>query len=94
MRQPRKRKGAPGRNGPFSEDIALTSVDQPGADMGRSAVDRLSERIGGERTAPRHDVVAPSLVVRSTTGPPRDNRKDFLDSVKPIHSSHHLSNNE
>ena len=74
--------------------IELTSIHQPGADMGRSAVDRLSERIGGERTTPRHDVVAPSLVVRSTTGPPRDNRKDLLDSVKPIHSSHHPSNNE
>jgi DNA-binding LacI/PurR family transcriptional regulator len=51
--------------------IELTSIDQPGADMGRSAVDRLSERIEGERFTPRHDVVAPSLVIRSTTGPPR-----------------------
>jgi DNA-binding LacI/PurR family transcriptional regulator len=51
--------------------ISLTTIDQPGGDMGRSAVDRLSERIDGDRTEPRHDVVAPSLVVRSTTGPPR-----------------------
>jgi DNA-binding LacI/PurR family transcriptional regulator len=50
--------------------IELTSIDQPGADMGRAAVDRLSERIEGERFTPRHDVVAPSLVIRSTTGPP------------------------
>ncbi len=51
--------------------ISLTTIDQPGDDMGRSAVDRLLERIDGDRTEPRHDVVAPSLVVRSTTGPPR-----------------------
>jgi DNA-binding LacI/PurR family transcriptional regulator len=50
--------------------IGLTSVDQPGADMGRSAVNCLSQRIEGERNTPRHDVVAPSLVIRSTTGPP------------------------
>jgi DNA-binding LacI/PurR family transcriptional regulator len=74
--------------------IELTSIDQPGADMGRSAVDRLSERINGERTTPRHDVVAPSLVARSTTGPPRDDRNGLLDSVKPIQSSHHPSDNE
>jgi DNA-binding LacI/PurR family transcriptional regulator len=74
--------------------IELTSIDQPGADMGRSAVDRLSERINGERTTSCHDVVAPSLVVRSTTGPPRDNRKEFLDTVQPIPVSHHPSNSE
>ena len=50
--------------------ISLTSINQPGADMGRTAVDRLSERIDDGRTTPKHDVVAPSLVVRSTTGPP------------------------
>jgi DNA-binding LacI/PurR family transcriptional regulator len=74
--------------------IELTSIDQPGADMGRSAVDRLSERINGERTVPRHDVVAPSLVARSTTGPPRDDRSGVLNSVKPIHPSQHPSDNE
>jgi DNA-binding LacI/PurR family transcriptional regulator len=74
--------------------ISLTSINQPGGFMGRSAVERLWERIDGERTSPQHDVVAPDLVVRSTTGPPRDNRRDLLDSVKPIHSSHHPSNSE
>jgi DNA-binding LacI/PurR family transcriptional regulator len=74
--------------------ISLTSINQPGGFMGRSAVERLWERIDGERTTPQHDVVAPDLVVRSTTGPPRDNRRDLLDSVKPIHSSHHPSNSE
>jgi DNA-binding LacI/PurR family transcriptional regulator len=52
--------------------ISLTSINQPGGDMGRSAVERLWERIDGERTTPQHDVVVPSLVVRSTTGPPRE----------------------
>ena len=52
--------------------ISLTSINQPGGDMGRSAVESLWERIDGERTTPRRDIVAPSLVVRSTTGPPRD----------------------
>ena len=51
--------------------ISLTTIDQPGDDMGRSAVERLAERIDGDRAEPSHDVVAPSLVVRSTTGPPR-----------------------
>jgi DNA-binding LacI/PurR family transcriptional regulator len=74
--------------------IELTSIDQPGADMGRSAVDRLSERVNGERTDPRHDVVAPSLVARSTTGPPRDDRLGVLKSVKPIQASHHPTSDE
>ena len=55
--------------------ISLTTIDQPGDDMGRSAVNRLAERIDGDRTEPNHDVVAPSLVVRSTTGPPRFERE-------------------
>ena len=54
--------------------ISLTTIDQPGEDMGRSAVDRLTERISGTRTEPSHEVVAPSLVVRATTGPPRFDR--------------------
>ncbi|MEN8165224.1 MAG: substrate-binding domain-containing protein, partial [Acidobacteriota bacterium] len=56
--------------------ISLTSVNQPGSEMGRTAVDRLSERIDDGRTKPLHDVVAPSLVIRSTTGPPRDESGD------------------
>jgi len=52
-------------------NISLTTIDQPGDNMGRSAVDRLTERVAGHRTDPSHEVVAPSLVVRRTTGPPR-----------------------
>ncbi len=51
--------------------VALTTIDQPGNEMGRSAIERLAERIDGKRTTPSHDVVTPNLVVRSTTGPPR-----------------------
>jgi DNA-binding LacI/PurR family transcriptional regulator len=51
--------------------ISLSSVDQPARDMGRAAVDRLAERIASKRNAAQHDVVTPSLVVRSTTAPPR-----------------------
>ena len=69
--------------------IELTSIDQPGADMGRSAVDRLSERIKGERSAPSHEVVAPSLVVRSTTGPPREDPGIEGVEFKPSQTSQH-----
>lgn len=51
--------------------VSLTSIHQPGEDMGRKAMDLLFERIHEGRTQPRHEVVAPSLVVRSTTAPPR-----------------------
>jgi DNA-binding LacI/PurR family transcriptional regulator len=51
--------------------ISLSTIHQPGRDMGRSAVDRLSERLTGGRMASRHEVVAPGLVVRTTTAPPR-----------------------
>ena len=50
--------------------VSLTSIHQPSADMGQMAVDRLFERIDKGRTEPKHEVVAPSLVIRNTTGPP------------------------
>lgn len=52
--------------------IALTTVDQPRPEMGRRAMALLVERMVGKRTAPVNVRVTPSLVVRSTTGPPRD----------------------
>lgn len=52
--------------------ISLSSIHQPGGDMGRSAVDLLSERLAGGRTTSHHGVVVPGLVVRSTTAPPRE----------------------
>lgn len=54
------------------ERIALTTVNQPRAEMGRTAVGLVLERIRGDRTEARHVVVKPELVVRATTGMPRD----------------------
>jgi DNA-binding LacI/PurR family transcriptional regulator len=50
--------------------VSLTSVHQFGAEIGQLGVECLFERIERERTKPRHEVVAPTLVVRSSTGPP------------------------
>jgi DNA-binding LacI/PurR family transcriptional regulator len=50
--------------------VSLTSVHQPGEDMGRKAMKLLFERIHEGRSDPRHDEIAPSLVVRSTTASP------------------------
>lgn len=51
--------------------IDLTTVAQPAAAMGHRATRLLIERIEGTRTEPTHEVLAPRLVVGSTTGPPR-----------------------
>jgi DNA-binding LacI/PurR family transcriptional regulator len=51
--------------------VALTTVDQARERLGALAVDALIERIEGGRTEAVHHVIAPSLVVRATTGPPR-----------------------
>jgi DNA-binding LacI/PurR family transcriptional regulator len=50
--------------------ISLTSVQQFGSDIGRLGMECVFERIEGARSTPRHEVVAPTLVVRSSTGPP------------------------
>jgi len=50
--------------------IDLTTIAQPGAEIGATAVRLVLERIGG-RTEARHIVIPPSLVVRSTSAPPR-----------------------
>jgi DNA-binding LacI/PurR family transcriptional regulator len=50
--------------------LALTTVHQPRHDIGQMAMDLLIERIRGVRSKPRRVVLAPSLVVRSTTAPP------------------------
>lgn len=51
--------------------VGLTTVDQHGARLGRIAVSLLIERLEHGRTTVRHEVIAPTLVVRDTTAPPR-----------------------
>ncbi len=50
----------------------LTTVGQPGVEMGEIACRLLLERIGVHRAAPpRHVLLQPQLVVRASTGPAR-----------------------
>lgn len=50
--------------------ISLTTVGQPRTDLGREAFQLVLERLDEGREDARHVVVPPSLVIRSTTGPP------------------------
>lgn len=52
-------------------NISLTSVDQDGVVMGRTAGRLLLERIEGRTSAVRFSVT-PTLIHRSSTGPPGD----------------------
>src|SRR5262245_27398084 len=52
--------------------LSLTTINQPRGDMGRLAAKSLVERIDGARATPVRYRLAPELVVRDTTGPPRD----------------------
>ncbi|MPY77427.1 MAG: substrate-binding domain-containing protein [Actinophytocola sp.] len=51
--------------------VALTTVDQPRAEMGRLAAHTLVHRARGGRGRAQRRLVTPSLVVRSTTAVPR-----------------------
>ncbi|MEW9548273.1 LacI family DNA-binding transcriptional regulator [Nonomuraea sp. NPDC050783] len=52
--------------------LALTTVDQDGTLMGRTAARLLLERVAGGRASSVRFSVTPSLVVRRSTGPPQD----------------------
>jgi LacI family transcriptional regulator len=46
----------------------LTTVRQPMAELGRMAAQRLHERVTGERSRARNDVLATELVLRDSCG--------------------------
>jgi DNA-binding LacI/PurR family transcriptional regulator len=50
--------------------MSLTTIDQPRALMGTMAFEMLLERIGRSRTEVVNHAVLPTLIVRSSTGPP------------------------
>jgi LacI family transcriptional regulator len=57
--------------------ISLTTVAQPCEDLARIGIELLLERINGGAGAPRQRLLAPSLVVRSSTASPLE--RDVAD---------------
>ncbi len=49
--------------------LSLTTINQPRGEFGRIAAELILERLDGGRSTAVHHVVAPTLVVRRTTGP-------------------------
>jgi DNA-binding LacI/PurR family transcriptional regulator len=51
--------------------VALTTIRQDAAALTSAAVDRVVGRLDHETIGDREQILAPALVVRRTTGPPR-----------------------
>lgn len=51
--------------------VRLTTVNQDRAEIGRLATEAVIRRVGNPAATAAHHVVAPHLVIRSTTAPPR-----------------------
>jgi DNA-binding LacI/PurR family transcriptional regulator len=51
--------------------VDLTTVSQDARGQAEAAAELAAERLDGARTAPREVVLSPHLVIRGTTGPPR-----------------------
>jgi LacI family transcriptional regulator len=58
---------------PFTAQLSvpLTSVARPHQEMGRTAAELLLRTVEGHQPTERHPVLAPALVVRGSTAPPR-----------------------
>lgn len=52
--------------------LELTTITQPAAELGQTAVRLLRERVEEGRTEPRRIVLSPALVIGTTTAPPAD----------------------
>jgi LacI family transcriptional regulator len=55
----------------------LTTVRQPMAELGRVAAQRLQERVSGERSRARNDVLATEVVLRHSCGTDRGMQKEL-----------------
>lgn len=51
--------------------VSLTTVDQPRLKMGLLSVGLVLEKIETDRIEPRHEILTPTLVIRSTSARPR-----------------------
>jgi LacI family transcriptional regulator len=51
---------------------SLSSVSQPGYQMGTTAARILFERVGGDNAPPKHIVLPTSLKIRESVAPPAD----------------------